>query len=88
MPGTVGHEPADEHRDVGQRERARKPSPAHAVGVDAALGVDLGRGDELQRDAPALDRVEDLGLRERARRAPRGRRGVGQSVGTGGPGST
>ena len=62
MPGTVRDEPADEHRHVGQRERARQPPIADAVGVDAAFGVDLGGGDELQRDAPALDRVEDLGL--------------------------
>ena len=45
--------PAAAHRAVGG------PHPAR---VEAAAAVDLGRADELERDAAALDRVEDLGL--------------------------
>ena len=79
MAGAVGDQAADQHRDVGQRERAREPPAPTRLVLMRPVGVDLGGGDELQRDAPALDRVEDLGLastsRARAGRPPRGRSG-------------
>ena len=43
--------------------RLRRPvRGADPARVEGAAAVDLGRADELERDAAALDRVEDLGL--------------------------